>query len=264
MAQKKHVDPVAILFPSFYKKHKWLYSFLIAVWLILGVSWFFYTRMAYPITSPFVPLEIRAQIFQGGMGCGKSRGAIATGSDEAYFSLYRDPKAYEEGFQYKGALYNEEIVYIPSQVPDRIFYVRDFPWEKMPSDNIIDYWIEGFKASEEHEFFSVCYCFASGAVLQVADLYEIYGKPADALHPHKYRVVRMFFVGTKYKKYFPHAYFETEANIQHYKQLMKEGKGWAQQANRYIDEKEVKKEKPVLDYRSNPDYYKPVNDRKTE
>ena len=261
MADSIRNDPIALLSPSFYKKHKRLYPFLIVLWLILGVSWFFYTRKDHPIATPFVPIEKKAQFFQTGMGWGSYPGVISVDSDKQHFSLYCTPKTYKEGFQYKNELYQEQITYIPSQVPDRIFYVRDFPWEKIPSDRIVDYWIQGFKVSQEKEVFSLCYQFKSGAVLQVADLYEIYGKPADAMRPHKYRVVRMFFVGTKYKKYFPHAYFETEANIQYYKQLMKEGKGWVQHANRYIDEKQVKEETPILDYRTNPDYYKPLTQR---
>jgi len=182
--------------------------------------------------------------------------------DDNFFHPFWDRDSESAGFRYGSDVYGEELRFSSGIRNDcRIFWTEKSILTEKNDDSIVDYWIQGFKASEKKEIFSVCYRFASGAVLQVADLYEIYGKAADAMHPHKYRVVRMFFVGNKYKKYFPKAYFETEANIQHYKQLMKAGKGWVQQANGYIEEKEVKKEKPVLDYRSNPDYYKPLSQR---
>jgi len=182
--------------------------------------------------------------------------------DDSFFHPFRDVDG-SPGFRYKSSIYGEEVIYSDAIALD-INLVDPFS-----DGTIIDYRIQGFKVSPKKEVFSVCYQFRSGAVLQVADLYDIYGKPEKTLKPHKYRVVRMFFVGDRYKKreyrkYFGKAYFEKEANIQHYKQLMKEGKGWVQQANRHIDEKEVKEEKPILDYRTNPEYYKPVSDRETE
>jgi hypothetical protein len=261
--QKSHRSPLGILSEKFDHEYWWVNHVVIVVFLVFAFIWIVFSGRSQAILSPFASIEKKAALFGTSIGVGKISGAIGGNSDEMYFSKTNGSAMSERGINYTNRIYQESIIYLPSKVPDEAFNVKDFPWEELPDDRIIDYWIQGFKVSQEKEAFSVCYQFRSGAVLQVADLYDIYGKPADAMHPHKYRVVRMFFVGTKYKKYFPHAYFETEANIRHHKELMKYDKGWVQQANRYIDEKEVKKEKPILDYRTNPDYYKPLSERKS-
>ena len=255
------------LFRYLQVKRKRIFLLTGLMWMAIIGIWMLFLSVKFAPISTLLTFEKKAQAFQERMDWGKYLAILSIDAYSKCFSLYRDPNTYEEGIAYSNSVYREHFALFHITNETGIFYKKDFPWEKIPSDRIIDYWIQGFKVSQEKEVFSVCYQFRSGAVLQVADLYDIYGRPADAMHPHKYRVVRMFFVGDRYKerkyrKYFGHAYFETETNIQHYKQLMKEGKGWVRQANRYINEKEVKKEKPILDYRTNPDYYKPLSERK--
>ena len=235
---------------------------IVFVSLIFVGAYVLFTHDSY--ISPFLHPEATADLFSGGISEGRSSLVFEYDADRKLFHPYRDvAENGASGFQYKNKTYGEEVIYSDA-IALNINLVDPFS-----DGTIIDYWIQGFKASPKKKVFSVCYQFRSGAVLQAADLYDIYGKPEKTLKPHKYRVVRMFFVGDRYKarkyrKYFGKAYFETEANIQHYKQLMKEGKGWVRQANRYIKEKEVKEEKPILDYRTNPDYYKALSARKTE
>jgi hypothetical protein len=236
---------------------------LVGFILTFVVIIFYFQSTETTYESPFIRLENVVGSFCGDVGGGKYSVMWEQDVDTFFFHPYYDvDENGSAGFQYDNKVYKEEI-----EFSGAISYTAGLT-APFFDDRIIDYWIQGFKVSQEKEVFSVCYQFRSGAVLQVADLYDIYGKPFNAMHPHKYRVVRMFFVGNRYKerkyrKYFAHAYFDTEANIRHYKELMKEGKGWVQQANRYINEKEVKKEKPILDYRTNPDYYKPLSEPKS-
>jgi len=223
---------------------------------------FYFRSTEINYTGPFIGMESVSRLFCGDVGGGKYSVMWEQDVNDFLFRPYRDVVENSSGFRYKNDIYGEEIKFSGAVLYTAGLTVPFF------KDRIIDYWIQGFKVSRDKAVFSVCYQFRSGAVLQVADLYDVYGKPKDSPKLHKYRVVRMFFVGDRYKarkyrKYFGHAYFDTEANIRHYKQLMKEGKGWVQQAARYIDEKEVKKENPILDYRTNPDYYTPPSERKS-
>jgi len=201
------------LFRYLQVRRKKLFLITGLMWVLIIGAWMLFLSVKFAPFSTFVTPEKKAQAFQERMDWGKYLAILSIDVYPKCFSLYRDPNTHETGIAYSNSIYREHFVLFHITNDTVIFYKKDFPWDEIPSDHIIDYWIQGFKASPKKEVFSVCYRFRSGAVLQVADLFEIYGKPADAMYPHKYRVIRMFFVGTKYKKYFPHAYFETVANI---------------------------------------------------
>ena len=136
-------------------------------WFILGVAWIIYSFTMYPYLSPFVDTEWCAQDFHASISGANYTAVISSDAIPTYFSIYTDPITFGAGFQYSNQFLKEKIVFFQVINETGIFYMKDFPWEKMPSDRIIDYWIHGFKASPKKEVFSVCYRFASGAVLQI-------------------------------------------------------------------------------------------------